>query len=206
MSSITPFSSASSSATGLKAYPSLYSALSGALGSLSSLQVDLESATKEGGASATTAIPIMESMMALESDVATITSNIPASATEMIALPTPLAAVAELLSIQEVFWSTDSPASMTPPLLVALSSVLASTTSGISVSATGTAVSTPTPFQAGMVAGCTQFHLVVANDTCSSIASAAGISLSDFHTWNPAVGSSCASLDVADNVCVGVGT
>ena len=98
-----------------------------------------------------------------------------------------------------------SSASTVPPLLIALSSVLASGTSRTSVSATGTAVSTPTPFQTGMVAGCTQFHLVVANDTCSSIASAAGISLSDFYTWNPAVGSSCASLDVADNVCVGSG-
>jgi hypothetical protein len=148
----------------------------------------------------------MKSMMALESNVATITSNIPASATEMIALLTPLAAVAELLSIQEVFWSTDSPASTTPPLLIGLSSVLASTTSRTSASATGTAVSTPTPCQTGMAAGCTQFHLVVANDTCSSIASAVGITLSDLYTWNPAVGNSCASLDVAENVCVGVGT
>lgn len=72
-------------------------------------------------------------------------------------------------------------------------------------SATGAPVSTPTPFQPGMIGNCSKFHLVVESDTCSSIATAAGIALSDFYAWNPAVGSSCATMLAKNNVCVGVG-
>jgi LysM repeat protein len=82
---------------------------------------------------------------------------------------------------------------------------LVSTTSGSAASAAG-AVTTPTPFQAGMIGNCTKFHLVVSGDTCSSIATAAGVSLSDFYTWNPAVGPSCATLFAENNVCIGVGS
>ena len=89
--------------------------------------------------------------------------------------------------------------STTPP------TALASTTSGSAASAAG-AVTTPTPFQASMVGNCTKFHLVVSGDTCSSIATAAGVSLSDFYTWNPAVGTSCATLFAKNNVCIGVGS
>jgi hypothetical protein len=72
-------------------------------------------------------------------------------------------------------------------------------------SATGAPVSTPTPFQPGMIGNCSKFHLVAESDTCSSIATAAGIALSDFYAWNPAVGSSCATMLAKNNVCVGVG-
>jgi hypothetical protein len=56
-----------------------------------------------------------------------------------------------------------------------------------------------------MIGNCSKFHLVAESDTCSSIATAAGIALSDFYAWNPAVGSSCATMLAKNNVCVGVG-
>ncbi|KAJ9374868.1 CAZyme family GH18 [Paecilomyces variotii] len=68
----------------------------------------------------------------------------------------------------------------------------------------GTKVSTPSPIQTGMVSDCDDFHLVVTNDTCASVADVAGISLSDFYAWNPAVGSKCLYLALGDYVCIGV--
>jgi hypothetical protein len=55
-----------------------------------------------------------------------------------------------------------------------------------------------------MVSDCDKFHLVQPGDTCSAVASTAGISLDDFYAWNPAVGTSCAYLDVGDYVCVDI--
>jgi Lactonase, 7-bladed beta-propeller/LysM domain len=81
-----------------------------------------------------------------------------------------------------------------------------SPTSAAASPPSGAAVATPTPFQAGMVGDCTKFYLVVSGDTCNSIATAAGINISDFYTWNPAVGSSCATLFLNNNVCIGVGS
>jgi len=49
-----------------------------------------------------------------------------------------------------------------------------------------------------------KFHLVQSGDSCAAVASAAGISLSEFYAWNPAVGSSCSYLDVGDYVCVDI--
>ncbi|KAI9643282.1 hypothetical protein NHQ30_007899 [Ciborinia camelliae] len=65
-------------------------------------------------------------------------------------------------------------------------------------------VSTPAPIQTGMTSTCDSFHLVVSGDSCYDIATDAGITLDDFYLWNPAVGSSCAYLDIADYVCIGV--
>jgi LysM repeat protein len=45
---------------------------------------------------------------------------------------------------------------------------------------------------------------VASGDTCSAVASKAGISLSNFYKWNPKVGSSCQSLYLGYYVCVGV--
>ena len=41
-------------------------------------------------------------------------------------------------------------------------------------------------------------------DTCSSIASDFGITLTEFYAWNPAVGSSCANLWLSYYACIGV--
>jgi hypothetical protein len=56
-----------------------------------------------------------------------------------------------------------------------------------------------------MASNCNKFHDVVSGDTCAAIAAAAaGISLTNFYTWNPAVGSSCSMLDLGDYVCIHV--
>jgi hypothetical protein len=45
---------------------------------------------------------------------------------------------------------------------------------------------------------------VVSGDTCVSIASSAGIAVSEFETWNPTVGSDCADLWLDYYVCTRV--
>ncbi|KAI1735675.1 hypothetical protein F4680DRAFT_434774 [Xylaria scruposa] len=55
-----------------------------------------------------------------------------------------------------------------------------------------------------MVRNCDKFHLVVSGDRCSTVASKAGISLTNFYSWNPAVGSTCAHLNLGDYVCIGI--
>lgn len=77
-------------------------------------------------------------------------------------------------------------------------------TSTLSSSATSSAITTPTPTQTGMANNCDNFYLVVSGDTCYDIAAAEGIPLDDFYAWNPAVGTSCASLQAGYYVCVGV--
>lgn len=62
----------------------------------------------------------------------------------------------------------------------------------------------PTPYQTGMAANCKKFHFVVSGDQCGNIATAAGITLANFYLWNPAVGSTCATLYLGDYVCIGV--
>lgn len=63
-------------------------------------------------------------------------------------------------------------------------------------------ITTPTPIQSGMTGNCNKFDDVQAGDTCDVIAAKYNVPLSSFYSWNPAVGSSCASLDVGDYVCV----
>ena len=61
------------------------------------------------------------------------------------------------------------------------------------------------PTQSGLTADCTRFWLVSRDDTCASIASAARISSSALHAWNPALGSGgddCAGLKPDYYVCV----
>lgn len=55
-----------------------------------------------------------------------------------------------------------------------------------------------------MTTSCDAFHLVVSEDTCAAISTAAGISLADFYSWNPSVGTACASLYLEYEVCIGV--
>lgn len=62
----------------------------------------------------------------------------------------------------------------------------------------------PTPYQTGMATNCNKFHMVVSGDECGTIATSAGITLANFYLWNPAVGSTCATLDLGDYVCIGI--
>lgn len=74
----------------------------------------------------------------------------------------------------------------------------------VTSTSTGNAVTTPTPYESDMVSNCDEFYYVVDGDTCASIASAAGISLTDFYTWNPLVESDCSGLWLNYYVCVGI--
>lgn len=93
----------------------------------------------------------------------------------------------------QVNYITQSP-TWTPP----------TTTTRSTSSSAGNGVTTPTPTQTGMVSSCNRFYLVVSGDSCYDIAAAQGISLDNFYTWNPAVGSSCGGLWPDYYVCVGV--
>jgi LysM repeat protein len=146
--------------------------------------------TRSNPSATSIAAGVLESMMALSSSMAVLSDDLEFVITKNTA-STSQAGGSSL--------ATGVVPSTAPP------TTLASTTSGSAASATG-AVTTPTPFQAGMIGNCTKFHLIVSGDTCSSIATAAGISLSDFYTWNPAVGTTCATLFADNNVCIGVGS
>jgi LysM repeat protein len=73
-----------------------------------------------------------------------------------------------------------------------------------STSSTAPAITTPTPIQPGMVDNCNAFYFVTSGQGCAEAASINGISLADFYTWNPAVGSTCGGLWAEVYVCVGV--
>ncbi|RAK80254.1 LysM peptidoglycan-binding domain-containing protein [Aspergillus fijiensis CBS 313.89] len=70
--------------------------------------------------------------------------------------------------------------------------------------ATGKAITIPTPFEPEMVAGCTAFYFVRSGDTCPFIASSHGITVADIEEWNPKVGSACTDLWLDEYICVGV--
>ncbi|KAI1323133.1 hypothetical protein F5Y16DRAFT_403722 [Xylariaceae sp. FL0255] len=52
----------------------------------------------------------------------------------------------------------------------------------------GVTTRTPYQVQTGMESSCDKFHLAVSRDGYSTIASNAGISLTNFYSWNPAGG------------------
>lgn len=82
------------------------------------------------------------------------------------------------------------------------------TPTSTSAGVTGTnGVVTPTPTQTGMVGNCNKFHFVTSADTgCYDLAAAEGISLDNFYTWNPAVGTDCSHFITGVYVCVGTGS
>ncbi|KAI0903549.1 hypothetical protein F4823DRAFT_269713 [Ustulina deusta] len=84
-------------------------------------------------------------------------------------------------------------------------SITTSTTFSTKTTTTSTnGIATPTPIQTGTVSNCDDFYLVRSGDSCANIASAEGISLSNFYAWNPAVGTTCADLEAGVYVCIGL--
>ncbi|KAJ5495517.1 hypothetical protein N7539_000633 [Penicillium diatomitis] len=81
---------------------------------------------------------------------------------------------------------------------------VATTTTVPATTAPADGITTPSPIQTGMTATCNKFDLVQSGDTCAVIANKYNIPLASFYDWNPAVGSSCAHLDVGDYVCVDI--
>lgn len=68
----------------------------------------------------------------------------------------------------------------------------------------GNGVVTPTPIQDGMTTSCKTFYFVVSGSTCATIAQQYGITVAQFTSWNPAVGSSCTGLWANTYACVAV--
>lgn len=87
-----------------------------------------------------------------------------------------------------------------------LPTTAAGATGSAAGSATGVAGATPSPIQTGIAGNCVKYHQVVAGDTCSSIATGASIALTDFYTWNPAVGTDCKALLAGFHACTGIGS
>ena len=74
--------------------------------------------------------------------------------------------------------------------------------SATSTSTTNNGVSTPTPTQTGMVAGCTKFHFVGAKTTCQGILDYDKITIQQFYKWNPAVKDDCTNLLSNTYACI----
>ncbi|KAB8246220.1 hypothetical protein BDV35DRAFT_231250 [Aspergillus flavus] len=68
----------------------------------------------------------------------------------------------------------------------------------------GSSASDPQPHQTGIPANCNKWHYVVDGDECETIATKYGITLQQFYTWNPAIGSTCRFLWKDNYVCVGI--
>lgn len=67
-----------------------------------------------------------------------------------------------------------------------------------------TAASPPGPTQSGEPADCNSWYLVQAGDTCTTPATAYGITVAQFLAWNPAVSSDCSTgFWVGEAYCVG---
>ncbi|PCH00308.1 Peptidoglycan-binding Lysin subgroup [Penicillium occitanis (nom. inval.)] len=62
----------------------------------------------------------------------------------------------------------------------------------------------PSPIQSGIANNCDKYYKVVPDDTCVGVAYQHGITLSQFYSWNPAVGYNCQVLLAGYYVCVGV--
>lgn len=129
--------------------------------------------------------------------------------------------VAEFQDIQDVCSTTIAATISTRPLwdlptafptastttnssLANATSTPTTTTSLASSISTGHPVTTPTPIQTGMVSDCTEFYEAVTGDDCYNISMEYNITLTDFETWNPAVGANCTSLWANTYYCVGI--
>ncbi|KAF2261556.1 hypothetical protein CC78DRAFT_470029 [Lojkania enalia] len=68
----------------------------------------------------------------------------------------------------------------------------------------GGGVTTPTPFQPGMVNNCKKFYLVQKGEGCDTVTKKNNVSLANFVKWNPGVGSDCRNMWAEAYVCVGI--
>ncbi|KAK3947266.1 hypothetical protein QBC32DRAFT_401711 [Pseudoneurospora amorphoporcata] len=88
-------------------------------------------------------------------------------------------------------------------------SIITTTTTKKTTSTTTAGVATPIPTQPGMVSGYKKFHkgggnvsTVASGDQYGTIATRYSISLANFYSWNPAVGSNCQTFCLDYYVCV----
>ncbi|EHK17788.1 uncharacterized protein TRIVIDRAFT_66683 [Trichoderma virens Gv29-8] len=103
--------------------------------------------------------------------------------------------------------TSTTPAQATPTSSMPSSAQTTPTTSAQaaptnSVAPSAISVNTPQPIQTGMVTGCNKYHFVESGNSCFDIAKENNVPLATFYSWNPAVGPSCATLNVGYYVCV----
>ncbi|KAL7929521.1 hypothetical protein V8C35DRAFT_331597 [Trichoderma chlorosporum] len=110
---------------------------------------------------------------------------------------------------QDAGISLDSLYSMNPEIGTSCGSLLSGfyiclgTTGAPKTVTSGTPVApTPQPIQTGMSSSCTRFYLVQPGDDCADLSKEAGISLSDFESWNTGLGANC-NLKSGFYVCIG---
>ncbi|KAJ6114750.1 hypothetical protein N7486_000528 [Penicillium sp. IBT 16267x] len=92
--------------------------------------------------------------------------------------------------------STVLPATCSPAYYMSSNTTATGATTSASISRA--------PEQTGIAANCDAYYVVKTNDSCAGIVEEFGnFTISQFYSWNPAVGSTCAYLDVGDAVCIG---
>jgi hypothetical protein len=67
----------------------------------------------------------------------------------------------------------------------------------------GNGITTPEPWQPGMVDNCNKFYFVKSGEGCAAVLKENGISLADFVFFNPSVGETCSGMWAETYVCVG---
>ncbi|KAI9148438.1 transporter [Paramyrothecium foliicola] len=104
-------------------------------------------------------------------------------------------------------YSTKPPVSSTTSK-ESLSSTIKSSSATSKASSTSSAssngIETPLPVQPGMVDNCDEFYFVKSGEGCANIVKKHGITLSQFTTWNPGVGSDCTGLWGNAYACVSI--
>ncbi|KAK3318694.1 hypothetical protein B0H66DRAFT_622771 [Apodospora peruviana] len=100
---------------------------------------------------------------------------------------------------------------MTVPVTTVLTSVFMSTVTAVRTtsvyptpSAGGNGITTPVPYQPGMVGNCKTFYFVQQGDTCVNIAAKYNVSTDQLIAWNPFARSDCTKLLANTYCCVGV--
>jgi len=100
---------------------------------------------------------------------------------------------------------------VTVPVTMVVTSVSVATITAIHTTsifptpaAGGNGVTTPVPYQPGMVGNCRSFYYVQPGDTCVNIAAKYRVSAEQLITWNPYARSDCSRLLANTYCCVGV--
>ncbi|KAL0943523.1 LysM domain-containing protein [Colletotrichum truncatum] len=121
-------------------------------------------------------------------------------------IPSGTSTVRSISTSSSGFTSTSSsPPSSTSQVMTARTTTsLFTSSTAPTTTTTGNGIQTPGPIQPGMVANCNKFYFVQPGENCEQIASKSGLSVAQFISWNPSVGSTCGSLWANVNVCIGV--
>lgn len=105
------------------------------------------------------------------------------------------------------FSASCSPAAALNTTHITLGGSAATSTVGSTVvSTTVSSISSVALTQTSITYKCNRYYTVQSGDSCQGIVDKCNekFTLSDFYTWNPAVGSDCSSLWVGYTVCVGI--